>query len=66
MNFCFFWGQQRAKDGIITKSCLSQWWPCDFEKDGVVYSSAEQWMMAEKARAFLDEEILKMIGSLTI
>lgn len=60
-EFLFFWGQQRAKDGIITKSCLSQWWPCDFEKDGVVYSSAEQWMMAEKARAFLDEEILKMI-----
>jgi hypothetical protein len=60
-EFLFFWGHQGNKGGMITKSCLSQWWLCDFEKDGIVYSSAEQWMMAEKARTFLDEESLKMI-----
>ncbi|MCB9302241.1 MAG: NADAR family protein [Lewinellaceae bacterium] len=62
-EFLFFWGHQGNKNGIITKSCLSQWWPCNFEKDGVIYSSAEQWMMAEKARAFLDKKMLELILS---
>jgi ribA/ribD-fused uncharacterized protein len=59
--YIYFWGHQPTKDGSISKSCLSQWWPCVFEKDGVKYSSAEQWMMAEKARAFLDADILSKI-----
>jgi len=60
-EFLFFWGHQPSKDGTITKSCLSQWWPCKFEKDEIVYSSSEQWMMAEKARVFLDKERLQLI-----
>lgn len=57
----YFWGHQPNKDGTIGKSCLSQWWPCQFEKEEIKYSSAEQWMMAEKARAFLDTETLSEI-----
>lgn len=60
-KYLFFWGHQKREDGQLGKSCLSQWWPCEFEKEGVIYSSAEQWMMAEKARIFGDLEILKKI-----
>lgn len=35
---------------------LSQWYEHAFEVDGVVYRSAEHYMMAEKARLFGDDE----------
>lgn len=60
-TYLFFWGHQPGKDESITKSCLSQWWPCKFTKDGITYASTEQWMMAEKARIFGDLETLKKI-----
>lgn len=60
-TYIYFWGHQPTKDGTISKSCLSQWWPCHFEKAGINYNSSEQWMMAEKARAFLDTEALSEI-----
>lgn len=41
----------------VTETCLSQWYPCQFEVDSVKYTSAEQYMMAEKARLFGDEKI---------
>lgn len=50
--FVFFYG------GI-----LSQWYPCTFQIDGVKYNCAEQYMMAEKARLFGDQEILEKIMS---
>ena len=34
---------------------FSQWYENDFEVDGVVYSSAEMWMMVQKAKLFGDE-----------
>ena len=40
---------------------LSQWWRSDFEVDGVTYNTAEQYMMAGKARLFEDEEVLGRI-----
>ncbi|WP_443750622.1 NADAR family protein [Asticcacaulis solisilvae] len=55
-NFLFFWGHQPSKDGRITSSCLSQWWQSAFEVDGVVYRTAEHWMMVHKARLFGDDE----------
>lgn len=61
MKFLFFWGHQKTKDGSISKTCFSQWWKSVFEVNGIKYSSAEHWMMAEKARLFNDEEILKEI-----
>lgn len=45
----------------VADACFSQWWRCEFEVDGVQYSSAEQFMMAEKARTFGDDETLERI-----
>ena len=56
IKFLFFWGHQPSKDGSITKSCFSQWWPSAFEVDGVTYRTAEHYMMAAKAKLFNDEE----------
>lgn len=60
-KFLFFWGHTPSADGKITETCLSQWWMCDFTVNGVLYSCAEQYMMAEKARLFQDEEMLDRI-----
>ena len=50
-----------AYPGRITETCLSQWYPCRFEEDGVVYNCAEQYMMAHKALIFGDRETLAQI-----
>jgi conserved hypothetical protein, ribA/ribD-fused len=60
-HFLFFWGHTPAKDGSITKSCLSQWWMQDFTVDEITYTCAEQYMMAEKARLFQDDVMLEKI-----
>ena len=58
-----FYGHRVTK--TVTETCLSQWYPCQFEVDGVTYTSAEQYMMAEKARLFGDEEIRTEILSIS-
>jgi hypothetical protein len=62
----FFWGHTPKVDGAMGAWVLSQWYPAPFEVDGVRYSTAEHWMMAEKARLFGDEkaraEILAVHG----
>ena len=60
-KFLFFWGNQPSKDGVITKSCLSQWWISPFVENGITYKSAEHWMMAKKAELFNDLEIVEKI-----
>lgn len=60
-DFLFFWGHQPRKDGKIDKSCFSQWWMCTFKDEKHTYSSAEQYMMAGKARLFEDEGMLEQI-----
>jgi len=62
VDFVFFWSH-RAPKGVVTKACFSQWYPCSFEVDGETYNCAEQYMMAEKARVFDDEEIRRRILS---
>jgi len=59
LKFLFFWGHT-AKDEI-TKSCFSQWFPFKFEENGIVYKTAEHYMMAGKARLFNDHETLQEI-----
>lgn len=54
-----FYGHRVTK--TVTETCLSQWYPCQFEVEGVTYTSAEQYMMAEKAKLFGDEEIRSAI-----
>ncbi|MGA6164981.1 NADAR family protein [Amycolatopsis magusensis] len=62
--FCF-WGHTPGS-GEVGKWCLSQWWPVLFTVDGVEYRSAEQYMMAEKARLFGDTEAeQRILGSET-
>lgn len=59
IKFLFFWGHT-VKDEI-TKSCFSQWFTGPFEENGIVYKTAEHYMMAGKARLFNDAEILEKI-----
>lgn len=54
VDFLFFYGHQLPSDGSATESCLSQWYPCIFEADGILYQSMEQYMMAQKAAYFGD------------
>jgi len=60
-KYLFFWGHQPSSDESITKTCLSQWWMSDFNKDIDKYCCMEQFMMSEKAKLFEDEEVLQDI-----
>ena len=59
-QYLFFWGHTQ-KEEEIDASCLSQWFPASFEIDGQIYSTAEHFMMAEKARLFQDKDALAEI-----
>jgi len=61
LDFLFFWGHHPRADGRLGTSCFSQWWPSCFEVEGRRYSSAEQFMMAGKARLFGDEQVCQRI-----
>ena len=54
-HYLFFWGHQPLPNGEIGTPCLSQWWPSTFLIEKTSYSTAEHFMMAEKARLFGDE-----------
>ena len=59
-RYIFFWGNHSNKPYII-KACLSQWWECAFNINGVTYNTAEQYMMAQKALLFGDKETFNEI-----
>lgn len=61
LRYNMFWGHQPSADGSITKSCFSQWWKSDFWSVASTYCCMEQFMMAEKAELFGDEEIRQEI-----
>ncbi|WAZ24448.1 NADAR family protein [Streptomyces cinnabarinus] len=61
VKYLHFWGHRPRPDGRIGASCLSQWWPSPFTVDGVVYATAEHWMMAGKARLFADPEAERQV-----
>lgn len=54
IEFLYFWGHTPPENGEVNHACLSQWYPSPFTIDGVVYPTAEHWMMASKARLFGD------------
>ena len=60
MKYIFFWGHTQKGDAI-DKSCFSQWYSSKFEAEGIIYPTAEHWMMAKKAELFNDDEILQKI-----
>ncbi|MGD1939647.1 MAG: NADAR family protein [Cyanophyceae cyanobacterium] len=59
-EYLYFWGH-RKKGDAVTKSCFSQWYEASFEVDGITYSTAEHYMMEEKARLFEDAAIVQEI-----
>lgn len=59
LDFLFFWGHTVKEE--VTKACFSQWFPCRFQANGIVYKTAEHYMMASKAMLFDDHEILEEI-----
>jgi ribA/ribD-fused uncharacterized protein len=61
VKYLFFWGHKPNWYGSIDKSCLSQWYDSPFEVNGVIYPTAEHYMMSEKARLFNDHNILEAI-----
>lgn len=60
-DYLLFWGHQPSKTGEITKSCLSQWWMSSFVAGGQTYCCAEQYMMAMKAKLFLDLDTERLV-----
>ncbi|MEO3764409.1 NADAR family protein [Streptomyces sp. B8F3] len=61
LKYLYFWGHRPRREGVVDAACLSQWWPVEFEVDGVGYATAEHWMMAAKARLFGDEAAVARI-----
>lgn len=61
LKYIFFWGHTEPQEGVVSKACLSQWYPASFIVDDVTYQSAEHFMMAGKAALFHDEEIRQQI-----
>ncbi len=59
-DFVFFWGHEARMENN-PEACLSQWWHCHFEVDGVWYNCEEQYMMAQKALQFGDTAIYQQI-----
>lgn len=60
-EFLFFWGHQAAKNGMLSKACLSQWWPSPFVENNITYQTAEHYMMAQKALLFNDQQVFEKI-----
>lgn len=56
----YFWGHT-PNPKKMTTACFSQWYDCYFTVDGEQYHTAEQFMMASKARLFGDEEVFQEI-----
>lgn len=61
LKYVFFWGHTNKYNETVGKFCFSQWHVTPFTVDGVVYPTAEHWMMAHKALLFGDNEAYEKI-----
>ncbi len=61
VDFLFFWGHRPSSNGVITKSCLSQWFDAAFILDGKTFFTAEHFMMMKKAEVFGQPALAKEI-----
>lgn len=59
-KYVYFWGHTQ-RGSRIDQSCFSQWFPAEFEVGGGTFTTAEHFMMFEKARLFDDAEAAKNI-----
>ena len=62
-KYLFFWGHRQKAEGVVDKSCFSQWFPKAFTLDEVYYKTAEHYMMAEKARLFDESMVEKILNA---
>ena len=60
-EFLMFWGRKENDMSSVGPYVFSQWHFSDFEINGIVYATAEHWMMAQKARLMGDENSLQAI-----
>ncbi len=60
MPILYFWGHS-PKLRENPAFCLSQWYDCYFEVNGVQYHTTEQYMMSNKALMFHDREVYQEI-----
>lgn len=60
-DFLFFWGHLNRYGNEIGKHCLSQWYDSPFTVNGVLYKTAEHWMMYRKAMQFDDFQSAKKV-----
>lgn len=56
----YFWGHT-PNPNKVSPACFSQWYDCYFEVSGVSYHTTEQYMMANKALLFSDDEVFREI-----
>ncbi len=59
-KYVYFWGHKKLKTGV-TKSCFSQWYDAEFEEEGVMFKTAEHYMMYHKAKLFGNDDIAKKV-----
>lgn len=62
IEYIFFWKTESSHGENVTKGCFSQWWKSDFRSMNHTYSCMEQFMMANKAELFGDQEIREQIS----
>lgn len=60
-EFLMFWGRKGGDTSAIGPYVFSQWHFSDFDVNGIVYPTAEHYMMAEKAWMMGDEETFNAI-----
>lgn len=58
MDYLFFFRPTRH---VTLKGVLSQWFMSEFSDNGITYSSAEKYMMAQKALLFGDSSVFEQI-----
>lgn len=60
LKYIYFWGHQKSKSSV-SKSCFSQWYPSSFEDNGVLFVTAEHYMMYQKAKLFECHDIAEKV-----
>lgn len=60
-QFIFFGIEEETDTESLGAECLRQWFPASFSVEGTTYSTAEHFMMAEKARLFGDSRMRSQI-----